>query len=424
MILYLFFKLTLLSIFMTCLTQLKYSVKKSYIIVSAFIIITWIVNSVIYKSTNIDFSNSVYPITVSVPAFICFYLLSKSSGSKVLFSFLTVCNFGMLISYIGILSIIIFKNFAISILFEFLCFVFIIVLLLKVFQKPYFKILDTLDKGWGLLCSVPCLLSAIIYLLLYYPTEINNRPEKISIIILVFLVFALMFVFYATVYLNFENISQYYQLKQDKEVMLIQTDMQKKEYIAIMDKINAIQIYRHDMRHHINAINTFLNDNNISEAQKYLNKLTDNLSKTIIEKYCDNYGVNVILSSYIKKAKDEQIDVISKVHISENIKIDNIELGLIFANAIENATIACKKIKTLEDRKITIICKEYYNQLYIQISNTYVGEVFFEKDMPVSNHKDHGLGTRSIATIVDKYDGVYSFAAENGIFKATAILKY
>jgi two-component system sensor histidine kinase AgrC len=233
-----------------------------------------------------------------------------------------------------------------------------------------------------------------------------------------------MFVFYATVYLNFENISQYYQLKQDKEVMLIQTDMQKKEYIAIMDKINAIQIYRHDMRHHINAINTFLHDNNISEAQKYLNKLNDNLSKTIIEKYCDNYGVNVILSSYIKKAKDEQIDVISKVHISENIKIDNIELGIILSNAIENAINACKKIIAPKDRRITIVCKEHHNQLYIQISNPYVGEVLFEKDMPISNIEDHGLGTRSIVAIAEKYEGVCSFTAENEIFKATAILKY
>jgi len=191
-----------------------------------------------------------------------------------------------------------------------------------------------------------------------------------------------------------------------------------------MKKIDSIQIYRHDMRHQINTINIFLNDANISEAQKYLSKLNDNFSKTIVEKYCENYGVNVILSSYINKAKEEQINVICKAQISENIKIDNIELGLIFANAIENATIACKKIKTPEDRKVAIICKEHYNQLYIQISNTYVGDVLFDKDLPISNHKDHGFGTQSIVAIVEKYDGVYSFTAEKGIFKATAILKY
>jgi sensor histidine kinase regulating citrate/malate metabolism len=129
-----------------------------------------------------------------------------------------------------------------------------------------------------------------------------------------------MFAIYAVLYLNFENITQYYLLKQDKKFMLMQADLQKKDYNAIMDKVNAIQIYRHDMRHHINAINTFLQDNNISEAQKYLSNLNSNFSKTVIEKYCENYDVNVILSSYIQKAKDEHIEVISEVHIPENIK--------------------------------------------------------------------------------------------------------
>jgi len=229
LILYLLFKLTFLIVFMACLTELKYSRKNTYIILSAFIFIIWIVNSVIYKFINLDFLNSIYSLTVSVPAFICFFLLSKSKGLKVLFAFLTVCNFGMLISYIGLLSFIIFNNFAIRIFFESLCFVFIIVLTLKIFRKPYFKMQNTHNKAWGFLCAVSILLVAIIYLLLYYPTEFNNRLEIIPII---FLVFILTLAFYATVWLNFENIFGFHQSKQDRIFMLIKIDMQKKEYNA------------------------------------------------------------------------------------------------------------------------------------------------------------------------------------------------
>jgi len=177
------------------------------------------------------------------------------------------------------------------------------------------------------------------------------------------------------------------------------------------------------MRHSINAINSLLDDNNILAAQNYLKKLDENLIKTVIEKYCDNYAINVILSSYIKKAKDANINVTYHIDIAENITIDSIELGIIFANAIENATIACKKIENPPDRKIDITCKNHYNQLYIQISNTYIGEVFFEGEHPISNEKNHGFGTRSIAAIVEDFNGIYSFSAEDGIFKTTVILK-
>jgi two-component system sensor histidine kinase AgrC len=421
MILYFLFKLASLVVLMTCLTQLKYSIKKSYAIIAAVNIVIWLVNYTIYTYKGTIFLARIFPLTISAPAFICFLFLSKSKGFKFLFSFLTIFNFGMLKSYIGSLSFMFFNNLNIRIFFESLSLIIILFLILKVFRRPYFKIQETIDKGWGVFCSVPCLLSIIVGILVYYPSSFKEKPIYIFIVLLVF---TLLFVFYAIIYLNFENISLYYQLQQDREIMLIQTHMQKKEYMTITDKINAIQIYRHDMRHNINIINSFLNDNNICEAKKYLDNLTDNLNKNIIEKYCDNYVVNVFLSSYINKAKNENIQVIIKVHIPENINIDNMELGLIFANTIENAIIACKKIENFEERQISIVCKEHYNQLYIQICNSYVGEVLFDKDVPISNVKDHGFGTRSIATIVDKYDGICSFTAKDNTFKATAILKY
>jgi hypothetical protein len=402
---------------MVLLIQPKYSIKKTAAIISSTFFLIWVVNAIIYNFSDINFVNRVYPISVTLPAFLCFFWVSKPNIFKLLFSFLTVCNFGMLTSCVGFLN---FTGiFAVRVLFECIAIVLIFTLVLKVFRKPYFKILNSLEKGWGLLCTFPLLLSAVIYLLLYYPTELNNRPESIPVVILVFV---LMFVFYAVVYGNFENISQLYQFKHDREVILIQTEMQKKEYDAIMDKVNATQVYHHDMRHHINVIHAFLTDNNISEAENYLTKLNVNLSNIVVKQYCENYMLNVILSSYISKANDENIEVQCNAEISENIKIDNIELGLIFTNAIENAIIACKKIDTLSDRKITIACKEHYNQIYIQISNPFVGEVQFNGEYPVSNDKDHGIGTRSIATIAEKYDGIFSFKAEGSMFKTTVIL--
>lgn len=419
MMLYLLIKHAFLVVFMTCLIQFKYSATKSYAIIAGVNLVIWLESFAIYAVKGMDFLDHVYPLAISVPAFICFLLVSKSNALKVLFSFLTVCNFGMLKSYVGILSLNIYNSIVTSIIFETLFFAVILVLLLKVFQKPYFKILNTLDKGWGLLCSVPSILSIIIYQLLYYPSLTKNQPEYISLVLLVFL---LMFVFYAIVYLNFENMSQYYQFKHDREIVLIQTEMQRKEYNALMEKINAIKIYRHDIRHHINAVNTFLNNNNITEARHYLRKMNENLDKTVVEQYCDNYVVNVILSSYISNAKNENIEVISKVDLTENIKIDDMELGLIFANAIENAIHACKKMKVSEGRKITIVCKEYHDQLYVQITNPFLGVIQFDGEYPVSSGKDHGIGTRSIAGITEKHGGVFSFTAQDGIFKTTVIL--
>ena len=420
-LLYLILKLLFPLVLMTCLTKFKYSNKKSYIILAAVHIGIFVANYVMFIIKGATFLAVIFPLTVSLPAFICFYILSETKGFKILFSFLTVFCFGMLKSYIGFLSLKIYNTLFISIFAEFLCFIIILVLILKVFRKPYFKILNTMAKGWGLLCSVPLLLTVIIYLLLYSPNEVIAQTEYKLI---TFLVFALMFMYYAIIYFNFDNITVFYQLKLDKEFMLSQTDMQKKRYDAIVDKINTIRIYRHDMRHHIDVMNTFLDDKNIPEVQKHLRKLNDSLSKTIVENYCENYCINVILSSFIDKAKKENIEVISKVNISENLNIDNMELGLVFANAIENAINACKKIEAINSRRITILCNERNKQIKIQITNTYVGEIQFNGEYPVSDKVDHGSGTRSIAGIAEKYGGVFDFTAKDGIFKAIVMLNF
>ena len=403
---------------MTCLIQFKYSIKKSYTIITSINIALSLFSYSIYLFKGMEYLDHIFPLVVSLPNLICFLFLSKSQPSKVLFSFLTVSNFGMFKSMIGLIALDISKSFAISLFFETLCFIIIVIIMLKIFRKPYFKISNSLYKGWAIFCSVPLLLSVIIYILLYYLTPNNRTAEYITVLILVF---ALMFISYAIVYLNFENISQFYLLKQNENIILIQTEMQKKEFDAIQEKIYITQLYRHDIRHHINALNTFLQDKNILEAQKYLSKLTLNFDNTIVEQYCENYVINAILSTYVKKAKDENIAVTCQVDISKDISINDIELGLIFSNAIENATIACKKIEDSNERMINITCKEHYSQLYIQISNTYIGEILFNKEMPISKETNHGYGTLSIASIADKYNGVYSFTAEDGIFKVAVI---
>jgi len=416
---YLLYRFAFLSVLMVLLIQPRHSMKKSLMIITPVIFLIWAANTLVGNVTDIDFFNRIYPFTISIPAFICFYAASKPNFFKVIFSFLTVCNFGMLTSFIGLLGYFFHRSFTLRILMELTSVVLIFVLVFVFFRKPYLKIMNTLKKGWALLSSFPLLLAAAMYLLLYYPTEFYTRPASIPVILLIF---ALMFAFYAIVYRNFENITELYQFKHNREMILVQTDLQKKEYEAILDKIKATQIYRHDMRHHINLINAFLADNNIDEANKYLVKLDNNLKHTVIRQYCENYVINVILSSYIGRAEAEHIEVECRVALPNDIQIDPLELGLVFTNAIENAINACKKIEAPGKRKITIACKGSVGQIHIQISNPFVGNIQFDGEYPVSDNTDHGFGTHSIGAIAEKYKGIFSFTEQDGIFKTTVIL--
>jgi hypothetical protein len=50
------------------------------------------------------------------------------------------------------------------------------------------------------------------------------------------------------------------------------------------------------------------------------------------------------------------------------------------------------------------------------------GEVRFDGEFPVPEDKEHGVGTRSIASIAGKHGGVFSFTAKDGLFNTTIML--
>lgn len=417
MLLELLFKIIVLSTMIALLTPMKYSVRKSAVIIIALQLLIWMANYLCYTFISKPLIDDFLFFTIGIPGFFCFNVVAKYKGFRVLFTLLTVSVFSMFCDFIAHLNLP--SGTVINNIIKYGSFVLVMVFIVKVFKKPYFKVLQTLERGWCLLCLIPFGLINVICLLQYYPTALSERPENLPVVIAAFVV---TFVFYVIFYFNFENVSQLFQLRKDRQILSLQTDMYKNQYEAMTDSINSMKILRHDMKHHLNAIEAFVNDGRIAEAQKYMRTLNEDLNTTTVEKFCENYVVNVFLSSYIQKARNEKIAVDCEAEIPESIQADPVELGLVFANSLDNAIIACKHIEDVSERKITIACRQHYGQIFIRICNPFAGEVKFDGAFPVPESADHGTGTRSIAAIAQKYGGIFSFTAIDGIFKTTVTL--
>ena len=100
---------------------------------------------------------------------------------------------------------------------------------------------QTLEKGWGPLCLIPSILVIIIALLQYVPVRIPEKPENVPVLIAVYV---LAIVFYTIFYFNFENVSQLFQLRKDRQILSLQTDMYKNQYEAMIESINSMKILR------------------------------------------------------------------------------------------------------------------------------------------------------------------------------------
>lgn len=163
-------------------------------------------------------------------------------------------------------------------------------------------------------------------------------------------------------------------------------------------------------------------ENKRDQALKYMHQICTDIDNSRVIRYCNNEAINLILSSYADQAKEVGIDIQILVTATDFARFQITDLCSLFANALENAIHACKKIPASEKRYITLKVFEKNDRICVNIANNYIQNPVFENEIPTSHKANHGIGVRSMISVVEKYHGVYGFFTENREFRFQASL--
>lgn len=362
-----------------------------------------------------------YPPLVHLPAFSAFVFVSRFKFIKVLFVQLTLVALAPSITMVGLIFAYSFGfNMEIANVFCFIMYPPIVFLFYRYLRPSFLYMLRNTDKGWYGFCTIPLSYTLLIYLISKYNINIVKFEPRtfVSTVLILILTFAA----YVLIFRFFRQTREQLNLQKDQDLLKMQVAAAKMHLEELKESQEKTIIYRHDMRHHLNLIGAYLADNNREAAQEYILDVEKTIEGVVVEKYCSNYTVNLILYSYIVKAKEAGIKVETQIDLPEINTVSDMDLCVIFSNAIENAVNACTSIASGNDKTIKIVCKTKNDKLFIQITNSHEGTVLFVDEMPISTKENHGLGTKSIAAVAQTYGGVYSFTEEDGFFKTSIIL--
>lgn len=407
--------------FMYLLLDCDFKVKKKLYLLIPFLSVLTIVDTFIFIHHGYFYFMKLYPVLVNIPMVIIFAYFSSFKLSKVIFVQVTIVALVLSVSLIAlilagltgadkdmvnILSCIIYLPYTL-IVYKFL-------------RPSIHYMLRNSEKGWLSFCIIP--ISYII--LLYTASRYNLNSIEISpkTVIISLLILILAATAYYQILRNFHQTREQINLQNEQNLLKAQIEASHARLESMMESQEKTIIYRHDMRHHFNLISAFLADSNINATQKYIEEVQSTIAGTVVDEYCSNYAVNLILCSYISKAKSDMISVKTQINIPEGNRISDMDLCVIFSNAIENAIHACLKLKDTKDRRLQIVCKNKSEKLFIKITNSYSGVINFIDKIPVTQEENHGIGTKSIVTVVKKYQGIYSFTTDNNLFELTVII--
>ncbi len=262
-----------------------------------------------------------------------------------------------------------------------------------------------ITTGWAPLIFVNIVFMITIILSSVFPVRLVSFGDP-AVITFAFISVSIMSV-YPVIFSSINSLSE---AATKREV-----EAQNKMLIAQIEAENAQLAAdsqaRHDRRHHNLVMLEFANNNDIERVREYLKSLVESESEVWGEvRYCDNMTINTVLTVYERRAKESGISVKISAKASRDLDVSPRDLVIVIANLFENAIHATAKHKG-KKKLIDISIKGSAQRLLIKIDNPCKNNLTFDETL-------YGVGIRSVIATTNKYNGMYDFTAEDGIFSA------
>jgi F0F1-type ATP synthase membrane subunit b/b' len=253
--------------------------------------------------------------------------------------------------------------------------------------------------------------TTIITDVLYRGTKwaVQFMPSTVSVFYFVFVI------------LYYAETQKQVALQRERDMLDTQFRLAQAEFASLRQLQQNAASYRHDMRHHFSLLQGLASKEHIEEIKEYLRTAQSDMDAITPIRFCENETVNLILSTFAAKAKHSGILLTIDAKLPDSLPFSDTELCSLLSNALENAINASKNIIDNTERIILLRMYSKNNKLCIDLRNSYQIEPTIHQGMPVSKEQGHGIGTKSMAHIVEKHGGVFQFSVKDGwfIFQAT-----
>lgn len=200
--------------------------------------------------------------------------------------------------------------------------------------------------------------------------------------------------------------------------------MYAKQLEVLRQSQEYVRVFRHDMKNHMQLIQTWLENGEYGRAREYVGKLggTHGVGQEYVR--TENIAVDSILN-YKLDLICRHLKCLPQIHVEiprESI-MPEMDLNIILGNLLDNAAEAMEKA---EEKYLNLEMTFEKNILYISLYNSFDGKLETDKDGKIRTRKadgsEHGIGLRSIDLVVKKYNGTIRISKEIDIFKIDLLL--
>ncbi len=181
--------------------------------------------------------------------------------------------------------------------------------------------------------------------------------------------------------------------------------------------LEACRKIRHDMKQHLTVIDGYLDDGKADECRDYVKKLYSSIDKTGNIIQSGNTVIDYLVSAKLGRLEDTQ--VIVSGNIGSLSDISDVDLSCMIGNILDNAVEATRPLK---EKRIELTFATQGENRIIICRNTVGESVGNGMASTKPNPKEHGLGHKIVASVVESCDGMLSYFEEDGMFGVQIVL--
>lgn len=233
-----------------------------------------------------------------------------------------------------------------------------------------------------------------------------------------------IFICFNWIYHLKQILNQRIQEKKEFQTLRLKNNLILDRYDEMQTNLKKTRIIRHEMNHHITAIQILCNEKDIDGIQQYLLSISSNILIARDIFYSNHPIVDCILSNYISQCKKQNIQFDYSINLPNSLPIPDSDLCSLLLNMLDNAIEA----SVLPPNKWIIFkmsLKE--NFLIISCQNSYCGDILEEDDTITTQKEEkefHGYGIPIMKSIVKKYGSTLIISYDSDCFTVKTILQF
>ena len=228
--------------------------------------------------------------------------------------------------------------------------------------------------------------------------------------------------FYLIIYLR-DCLAELFASREQANLMEKEKEYYQREAMMIRQKQELLKQFRHDLKNRLQVLSEIAGQGDMGELKAYLREIEGKHKEQEIFSNTGNLIIDSIINSKLQDAAEKGMEVDAAVILPADIGVNTDDMVVILGNLLDNAIEACERMDSVGYIKVSVNYEK--GCLLLNVKNSFDQVISKGCGEFVTRKKDkslHGLGLKSVKSVVGKYKGVASFASEEGEFSADILL--